>query len=91
MSFFGKVGSFFKAFGQHVKDAFTAARYNDLTNDVVKTALIWVKVAANKAIDNGQKREFVVDILVSRGIPESVARLAVELAFQLFKAELAKV
>lgn len=57
---------------------------------IVKDALALVESAAASNLSNDSAREFVVDILVRRGIPESVARLAVELALQLFKTRSSK-
>mgnify|MGYP001587210301 CR=1 FL=1 len=53
-------------------------------------ALSWVRAAAEKYDTNLERREWVVAILQNRGIPESTARLAVELACQLQKDELAR-
>lgn len=88
MGFFGSIGSFFKKVGKLTGKAFLAAGGRGLTDEIVQVALTWVKMAATKTLDNTGKREFVVDILVSRGVPESIARIAVELAVQLFKKEL---
>ena len=51
-------------------------------------ALHFVREAATKYVDNTQRREWAVSQLMRRGIPESIARLAVELAVQLIKKEL---
>ncbi len=91
MSFFGSLGSFFKKIGKAVGEAFLTAGGRGLTDEVLSIALTWARVAANKAMDNAAKREFVVEILVARGIPESIARLAVELAVQVLKKELAAI
>lgn len=87
MSFFGSIGSFFKKLGVLIGEAFVAAGAKGLTDEWVKEALSLVKVAATMFVDNASKREWVVAALVSRGVPESVARLALELSVQLFKKE----
>jgi hypothetical protein len=74
-----------------INRATTVAGANGLTDDVTRLALQWVKVAAGKQLDNAQKREFVVQILMGKHVPESVARLAVELAVQVMKRELKKI
>lgn len=91
MSFLGSIGSFFKKVGKLIGSAFLAAGGRGLTDSVVALALIFVKEAAGKFTDNTEKREYVVAILVKRGIPESIARLAVELAVSLFKKEIEKI
>lgn len=69
--------------------ALKASKASGLTDEVVDLALQWVKVAAGKTIDNSAKRQLVVDMLVAKKIPESVARLAIELAYQLYKQNVA--
>lgn len=90
MSVFGSIGTFFKKTGALVVRAFLAAGGAGLSEEVLKLAVSWVKVAARKELDNTQRREFVVSILVNRGVPESIARLATELAVQLIKKEVEK-
>lgn len=91
MSFLGSIGGFFKKIGIVIKDAFIAANGKGLTDAVVSLALVFVKEAATKFADNAEKREWVVGLLVAKGVPESIARLAVELAYQLFKKEVAAI
>lgn len=57
-------------------------------DEVLARAIQYVEAAALKFVDNSQRREWAVKQLVDRGIPESIARLAVELAVQLVKKEL---
>lgn len=71
-----------------VKRAFGYAKDNGLTDDLVELALKWVRVAAKQTVENPEKRELVVKILIGRGVPESVARIATELAYQLYKKEI---
>ena len=85
MGFWSKFGSAFKKLGSVAKSGLGYAAKAGLTDDIIKLAVVWAKVAAKKAIDNAAKREFVVDILVAKKVPESVARLAVELAVHIIK------
>jgi hypothetical protein len=57
------------------------------TEENIELALGWVRVAANKFSDNAARREFVVSILINRGLPENVARMLVEIAVGMLKAE----
>jgi hypothetical protein len=76
----------FKALGRLVKRAFVVAQERGLTNELVEDALSLVTDPSQATRPgNADKREWVVSILVSRGVPESLARLAVELAVQLWK------
>ena len=91
MSELSTIRAFFKKIGGFAVHALAVAGANGLTDDLVHTALTWVRVAARKELNNTAKREWVIAILVNKRVPESVARLAVELAVQLLKKELAKV
>lgn len=91
MNFFKKVGRWFKNAGSLIWQALEAAGIRGLTDEIVALALIWVKEAAKKELDNAGKREWVVQQLVAKKVPESIARLAVELAVRLAKKELEKV
>lgn len=77
----------FKAIGRAVKRALTFAQASGLTDALVQLALTFVTQAAQSFVDNAAKREWVVAQLVARHVPESIARLAVELAVQLYKKE----
>lgn len=78
---------FFKALGRLAKKAFTVAQERGLTDDLIQLALQFVTKAAVDLPDNDARREWVIQQLVARGVPESIARLAVELAVQLFKKQ----
>ena len=78
----------FGFFAGLAKRAFGFAKANGLNDDLVKLALKWVRIASEKTVDNAEKREWCVEILKAKGIPESVARIAIELGFQLYKAEI---
>ena len=79
--------TFFRRFGAWMTLTFRFAQ-TIVPKDVLQMAVAWARVAAEKFTDNAKRREFVVQMLMARGIPESVARLAVELAVQLTKREL---
>jgi len=56
----------------------------------MKMAYNWVVIAEWRYQESSsQRRDFVVAMLMKRGIPESVARLAVELAVFLYKQKTA--
>ena len=90
MSFFSKVGGYLSQFVGLVKKAFVAAASNGLTDKLIADTLVLVKAAALKYVDSADRRNYVIGQLVKRGVPESIARLAVELAVQLFKKEVAE-
>ena len=83
MSFFG----FFRRIGVLVKKALGLVE-ELVSEQTLALAVVWVRVAAGKFLDNAKRREFVVEILMARGVPESVARLAVELAVRIVKQDL---
>ena len=58
-----------------------------ISDDLLKMAMDWARVAVEKGLTNETSREFVVKMLMARGISESVARLTTELAVQLLKHE----
>ena len=73
------------AVGKLVGKAFGLASKAGLTDKTVQDALVFVKLAAVKLVDNAERREWVVKMLTSKGVPENVARIATELAVRLFK------
>ena len=75
----------FKALFSLLTKAFNLAKEAGLTDELVQMALKYVRVAADKTIDNPSKREYVVNALVARKVSESVARIAVELAYGIWK------
>lgn len=91
MSVFTKIGRWFAKAGSLIWHALEAAGIRGLSDEVVALALIWVKEAVKTGLDNTAKREWVVGQLVAKHVPESIARLAVELAVQAAKKELEKV
>lgn len=78
----------FKKLGKLTGKAVEIAIIDGLGDEVLGEALKWVKVAANKFVDNNEKREWVVKILIANGVPGPIARIAVELAVKLFKKSL---
>ena len=86
MSFLSMVGGFFKRLGSVMVTALGFANVRGLTDEVVYVALDYVKLVAARQIDNAAKRELVVDkVSQVTKLPESVVRLAVELAYQVYK------
>ena len=83
--------SFLKPLGTFLAKAFNAAKSAGLTDQLVQIALPYVRDANKKFVDNDKRREWVVAKLVAKKVPESIARLVVELAFQLYRKEIAKV
>ena len=81
-SFLNPVKSFLgKLFGYAVEAG--------LTDEIAKAAVGWAKLANEKFVEPADKRAFVIKMLVAKfGIPESVARIAVELAVRAIKKEL---
>ena len=70
------------------KRAFNLAKDSGLTDELVGIALKWVRATAKQNIDNPAKRALVVKILTGRGVPEGIARIAVELAYLAYKDEI---
>jgi len=81
----------FRGIGRFFAAAWSWAKAHGLSDALIQEALKYVRQAEEAFIDNQQKREWVIAILVGRGIPESIARLAVELAVQLLHKELDKI
>lgn len=70
-----------------LKKAFSLAQEAGLTDELVGIAKDWAKMAEEKFLDNNDKREFVVKMLMAKGVPQGVARLATELGVRLLKSE----
>lgn len=86
--------SIFKAIGRGIgkliSKALGFAKDSGLSDKIVSMALEYVKGAAVSYLSNDEKRETVVLALKKHGIKESIARLAVEIAYQLYKKESAE-
>ena len=79
----------FRSIGKLLSKAFNIVKASGLTDELIDIALKYVRIAATKVADDSAKREWVVEAIKSRGIPGSIARIAVELAYQLYKREVA--
>jgi len=75
----------FKKLGHLIKAAFGFAQSAGLTDALVEDTVALVAEAQRNLSDNAAKREWVVAALRAMGIKESIARLAVELAVQIWK------
>ena len=87
MSFISTLGTIFKKVKTLVQKAWHLAEVAGVNDELLAFALKWIRVANAKFIDNTERREFVVQLLLNRKVPESIARLAVEMAFQVYKSE----
>lgn len=81
------IGRVFVNLTKVIGRGFKAANELGLTDEIIELALDHVARVNVIALNNDTKREAVVDHLVSTGTSESIARLAVELALQIFKKE----
>lgn len=79
-----------KPFGPLIGIAIGRAISYGLNDELLKLALSYVKEAAKKEVDKAERREWVVGLLVAKKVPESIARLIVEIAYQLYLKELDK-
>lgn len=70
-----------------ISRGFRAANENGLTDEIIELALDHIVRVDTIPTDNDTKREAVVHTLIALGTRESIARLAVELAYQIFKKE----
>ena len=77
---------FLKPVGRFVRKA---AGYVEkyVTEENIQQALSLALIAASKFDTTEERREWVIKTLVARGVPESIARLALELAVQLIKKQ----
>ena len=88
---FGFLGKIFKPILSVLEVAWNFVKAAGLNDEVIELALKLVKTADMKFIDNAERREWVVSVLRKRGLPEGVARIAVEFAYRIYKAKKAKV
>ena len=88
---FGFFGKIFKPILSVLEVAWSFVKAAGLNDEVIELALKLVKTADMKFIDNVERREWVVSVLRKRGLPEGVARIAVEFAYRIYKAKKAKV
>lgn len=85
---FKSIKNAFSSVGRSMWAALVAAGIRGLSKDVLDQAMALVRFTALKELNNTERRAYVIKVLMSRGVPESVARLAVELAVQALKKEL---
>lgn len=76
---FKKLGSWLTKAVKFVEDK--------VSDDNIAFAVAWVRVAREKFTSGAERREFVVNLLKAKGVPENIARLVVEIAVGLVKAE----
>ena len=87
MSIFSALGTMFGKIKSLAQKAWHLAELAGVNDELIAFALKWIRVANKKFVDTKERREFVVQLLLNRKIPESVARLVVEMAFQIYKRE----
>lgn len=90
MSFKSTVVRIFRLTGSVVEQAWKLVKKAGLDDDLMQFALKYVRSAETKYVDNAERREWVVQALVDRKVPEYIARILVELAVRVLKAELKK-
>ena len=88
MSFKSSIGRVFGKVKSLLQKAWKLAEVAGVNDELLEFALKYIRVANKKFIDNTEKREFVVQLLLNRKVPESIARLVVEMAFQVWKSEI---
>ena len=88
---FKAIAHVFVGLGKLLGEAFGIVQKLGLDDDLIRLVLPYVRQANTKFVDNTERREWCVNILKALNVPEVVARIAVELAYSLYKKELAKV
>lgn len=78
---------FFARLGRLIAKALRFAEDRGLTDDLVDLALKHVLKAQTDFQTTGERREWVLAQLEAKGVPESIARLALELAVALYKGK----
>lgn len=86
MNPFKAFGRLFVAIGKGIISALRFAESRGLTDELFDLAVMAVTRAQVTFPTNDARFAWAVDQLTAKGIPESVARLAVELAVQKVKA-----
>ena len=77
----------FARVGKGIAKALRFAESRGLTDDLVDLALTHVLKARESFETNEDRRAYVLAQLRGRGVPESVARLALELAVSAYKKQ----
>jgi hypothetical protein len=84
--------SWFNALTGWLRRSLAAASANGLTDELVRDAY-WLAKKAAETIDDptdaveAKRRAFVIAQLTAKGVPESIARFALEAAIQILKRE----
>ena len=91
MNFFKSIGHFIAGIPSQIGKGIQLIVKSGLTQEVIQLALPLVRQAATKVMSDQARREWVVNALIAQHVPESVARVAVELAYNLYQAEITKV
>lgn len=91
LSNFSKIFSIVQRVVSLIDAAMNTAKAGGLSDDIVQLALGWVKAAALQQLAIPARREWIIKAIMARGIQESVARIATEMAFMLAQSQLAKV
>lgn len=88
MSLLSALGRLFLRLGPLVLKGLKAAHRSGLAEVVAKHALVFVTLAADQFVDNEDRREWAVQQVMEKlHVSESVARMAVEIAVQVYKDE----
>lgn len=77
----------FQRLGTLIAKALRFAESRGLTDDLVDLALTHVLKASDFFQTNEHRRAYVLAALRAQGVPESVARLALEMAVALYKGK----
>jgi hypothetical protein len=80
------LGRIFVTIGKGVAAVFRNAEQRGLTDELVEKAEGLVAEAQTVFDNNTMRREWAVVALTTAGVPESLARLAIELGVQSYKA-----
>lgn len=75
-----------KGLGKLIWKGLKHAKDLGLNDELMEKALALVKTAAGQDTSKSDKREWVVSVLMAGGVPQPLARLAVELAVITYKA-----
>lgn len=78
---------FFQRLGSLIAKALRFAESRGLTDDLVDLALKHVLKAQEQFTTNEERRDWVLAQLRRKKVPESVARLALEMAVALYKGK----
>ena len=91
MSFASTIFGFFGKVKGLLAQAWDLLKVAGVDDDVLAFAMKYIRLADAKFVDNDKRREWVVKALVENKIPESISRLVVEMAYQIYRKEKGKV